>query len=323
MLVTNVATIKKYAPNMTTVDFELLESFIDVAEKNEIVPIIGQDLYNVLNGASGSGDEADYSKLLPYIQRPVVYFALAKAVPILDVKLTPNGFAITSDGNLAPASKDRVSAFREGVEEAAYDGIESLLAYLFENKEDFPEYSATTVRNHLINNAVDLDSYFNTHRSRRLFMKIEPMISRVEIFDIAAEISKDMLDDIIAKNKTDSLTSAYNNIINDLKAATAYLAISYSITSMSSDIQFNKIVRRYTIGQSSYSSEQQLLQLKDQFHQMGVQHLMKAKVYVIDNVDDFALYKASDLYLETESEVPPAFKNSSDYNTFTFGGYGG
>lgn len=323
MLVKSVDTIKKYIPNSTSIEFSIFESFIAVAEQNEIIPVIGRNLYNVLNGTGGSGEVADYTALLPYVQRPIVYFAMAKAVPILDVKLTPNGFGITMDGNIAPASKDRVAAFREGVEESAYDGIENLLAYLEENAAKYPEYNKSAAKTHLLNNANDIDNYFNTNRSRRLFLKLESLISRVEIFDVAGEISSELLTDIIAKNAAGTLTSSYNKIINDLKAATAYLAISYGITSMANDIQFNRIVRRYNIGQSSYTSEQQLQQLKEQFHTMGVQHLMKAKVYILDNVDDFTLYKESDLYLETESDVAPGFKNSSDYNTFTFGGYGG
>jgi hypothetical protein len=323
MLVTTVDTIKKYMPNATMIEFDMLESFIDVAEKNEIIPIIGQDLYNILNGGSGSGDTEDYSALLPYVQRPVVYFALAKSVPILDVKLTANGFAITSDGNLAPASKDRVAAFREGVEEAAYDGIESLLAYLYENRDKYPEFSADSSREHLINSAIDIDVYFDTHRSRRLFLKIKPMIARVEIFDIASEISETMLEDIIVKNQAGELTAGYNKILNDLKAATVYMAISHSITSMSSDIQFNKIVRNHSIGRTSYSGEAQLSQLKEQFQSMGLQHLMKAKSYVLDHVSDFPVYKESDLYLDTETDPSPGFENSDEYNSFTFGGYGG
>jgi hypothetical protein len=323
MLVTSANTVKKYMPNATMIEFSMLESFIDVAEKNEIVPIIGQDLYNILNGASGSGESADYTDLLPYVQRPVVYFALAKSVPIIDVKLTNNGFAITSDGNLAPASKERVAAFRAGVEEAAYDGIESLLAYLYDNKDKYPEYDAGSARDHLINNALEVDEYFNTYRSRRLYLKLEPMIARTETFDIAAQISSGMLADIITKNKANNLGSAYTAIINDLKAATVYLSISYAITSMSSDIQFNKIVRKYIIGKESYSSETQLRQIKEEFHSMGVQHLMKAKAYILDNVDSFTKYKESDLYVAAESDTPPGFQNSSDYNSFTFGGYGG
>lgn len=325
MLVTSVDTIKKYMPNATSmIEFDLLESFIDVAEKNEIIPIIGKALYDDINDSSGSGaTDTDYTELLPYLQRPVVYFALAKAVPILDVKLTPNGFAITSDGNLAPASKDRVAAFREGVEEAAYDGIESLLAYLEDNKDTYELYNADDAKKHLINNALELDVYFNTHRSRRLFLKIQPMIARAETFEIAAEISAEMLADIISKNKAGELTSGYNQIIHDIKAAAVYLAISNSITSLSSDIQFNKIVRNYTIGKTSYSAESQLSQLKDQFHGMGIQHLMKSKVYILDHVSDFPVYKESDLYLDTETEPSPGFENSDEYNSFTFGGYGG
>lgn len=324
MLVLTVDEISKYIPNNTITNFSFIESFISVAEINEIIPVIGQELYDNLQDAySGSGEaEVKYTTLLPYVQRPLVYFAFAKAVPILDVKLTENGFGVTSDHNIAPASKDRVTSFREGIEEAAYDGIETLLAFLESNKTTYTEWDSNSAKSHLINNAVELDEYFNTNRSRRLYLKLEPLISRTETFDIAGEISTELLTQVITQNKAGNVSAANNNILNDIKAATAYLSISYAINTLSSDIKFNKIVKNYIIGRSSYVNYDDLVKLKEQFHSMGVQHLMKAKAYILDNVTDFPSYVSSDLYDSAESDPSPGFQNSSDFNHFVFGGYG-
>ncbi len=323
MLVTTIEQVNKYIPNSTVDNFSFIESFMLVAEQNEIIPLIGIDLYRALESASGSGENEDYLELLPYAERAAVFLGFSQAVHILDVKLTPNGFAIVSDSITAPASKDRVRAFKENVEEAGYDALESMLLYLEENVAKFPEYDLPGSKNHLINNAIEVDSFFNTQRSRRLYLKLEPLIGRTETFDIASEISQDLLDDILVKNSNDELTAPQLKIINDLKACDVYLSISAAITMLASDIKFNKILRHYVIGRSSFTDGQMLEKLKEQFHTMGVQHLMNAKAYILKNVDDFPLYKASDLYLEAESEVGEQFRNTKDNNSFTFGGYGG
>ena len=52
--------------------------------------------------------EADNNQLLHFSRMAVVAEAMLHAVPQLDLVLTPNGFGIVSNSNIAPASKERV-----------------------------------------------------------------------------------------------------------------------------------------------------------------------------------------------------------------------
>ena len=59
----------------------------------------------VMNGLSES-DESD--RTFVKVARLIACTAMAEVVPMLDLILTPNGFGVVSNSNIAPASKERV-----------------------------------------------------------------------------------------------------------------------------------------------------------------------------------------------------------------------
>ena len=64
-----------------------------------------------------------------------VHEAFLRAVPSLDLVLTPNGFGIVSNQNVAPASRDRVARLIASLETSRDDCIEQLIAYLLREEE--------------------------------------------------------------------------------------------------------------------------------------------------------------------------------------------
>lgn len=55
------------------------------------------------------------NRCAPYFRRAVYATAAYNALPTLDLVATPNGFGVVSNNNIAPASKERVAAFRESM----------------------------------------------------------------------------------------------------------------------------------------------------------------------------------------------------------------
>ncbi|MBR5118210.1 MAG: hypothetical protein IK100_06145 [Muribaculaceae bacterium] len=64
----------------------------------------------------------------------VAHEAMMRAVPSLDLVLTPNGFGIVSNSNVAPASRDRVIRLVKSLEESRDIAIEQMLQYLFQDE---------------------------------------------------------------------------------------------------------------------------------------------------------------------------------------------
>lgn len=66
----------------------------------------------------------------------VCYSASYEATPALDLIATPNGFAVVSNQNLAPASKERVAALRESYRQSKSRYVSALIVLLTR----FPDY---------------------------------------------------------------------------------------------------------------------------------------------------------------------------------------
>ncbi len=64
------------------------------------------------------------------LERLVVADAMLRAIPSLDIVLTPNGFGVVSTQNLAPASKPRVDRLVESMQSHRDDCIAALLKHL-------------------------------------------------------------------------------------------------------------------------------------------------------------------------------------------------
>lgn len=126
-LVTNETQVRKMMPNaFATVEgerdlLEKLEPYIDEAEEFVEKRLTGETLFSEMVESV----ETDPVKLLA--TRIIVTHAFFKAVPALDLVLTPNGFGIVSNTNVAPASKERVERLIDALEGQRDNGIEQLL----------------------------------------------------------------------------------------------------------------------------------------------------------------------------------------------------
>ena len=70
------------------------------------------------------------NKLLHYARMAVAAEAMLHAVPQLDLVLTPNGFGVVSNTNIAPASKERVERLLLSLEKMRDDTLSILLPLL-------------------------------------------------------------------------------------------------------------------------------------------------------------------------------------------------
>ncbi|MBR6747251.1 MAG: hypothetical protein IKL83_07740 [Muribaculaceae bacterium] len=107
-LITTEVQLRAHIPNIiATVKGEMpyierLAHFLDLAEDWVKTTFTSESTFNTICGYTDSNN----IKIL--CSRLVVADALRRAIPSLDIVLTPNGFGVVSTQNLAPASKPRV-----------------------------------------------------------------------------------------------------------------------------------------------------------------------------------------------------------------------
>lgn len=107
-LITTDEQLRSHLPNIIasvkgeTPFIERLALFLDLAEDWVRTTFTSETTFNTICGYT----ESNPLKVLT--SRLVVADALRRAIPSLDIVLSPNGFAVVNTSNLAPASKPRV-----------------------------------------------------------------------------------------------------------------------------------------------------------------------------------------------------------------------
>lgn len=129
-LITTEQQLRAHIPNIIasvkgeTPLIEKLSLFIELAEEWVKQTFTSDDVFNVICNLS---DSLTIKKICSQL---VVAEAMLRAIPSLDIVLTPNGFGVVSTQNLAPASKPRVDRLIGSMLTHRDECIEALLLAL-------------------------------------------------------------------------------------------------------------------------------------------------------------------------------------------------
>ena len=115
----------------------------------------------------------------------VVSTAFRRAIPSLDLVLTPNGFGIVSNSNVAPASKERIERLQAELDTSRDEDINSLLL-LLPLREDWHEslpyrfWSSTLFPNLEVCESVTAPSFSSVCTKYDGYLKLHPRIIAIE-----------------------------------------------------------------------------------------------------------------------------------------------
>ena len=134
-LITNDAQLRRYMPNVfataqgETPLFDKVLPWLETAERWLFSQFVGDGYADSFLAL----DESEPVRLTAVCV--VTHEAMLRAVPSLDLVLTPNGFGIVNNQNVAPASRDRVARLIASLETSRDNSIEQLIGYLFRIEE--------------------------------------------------------------------------------------------------------------------------------------------------------------------------------------------
>ena len=134
MLIENDAMVRQYIPNvLATCEGEMslydkLQSHLKISERWLVENFVGEALLETWSALEEENRE------LALCRQIVVVNAFRRAVPSLDLVLTPNGFGIVSNGNIAPASADRVRSLQEGLTADRDEAVQQLLLLMAQSE---------------------------------------------------------------------------------------------------------------------------------------------------------------------------------------------
>ena len=219
-LITSEEILRRYIPNvLQTVKgevplFDKLTSFLDIAEEWVAHTFTSQATFSTIAGY------ADANIIKTYAAKVVVCEAFKNAVPSLDLILTPNGFGIVSNSNVAPASKERVYRLIDSLEAERDNTIRLLLSSLpgepsWMTSTQCEYFSATMFPN------LDICDYLGVaHQQWKKYQEVRATLLEIEQHIATQFLGQEQFDvfrkEAMSPSSTSSLMKA---VIRSLQAA--------------------------------------------------------------------------------------------------------
>lgn len=231
-LITTDAQLRSHLPNIIasvkgeTPFIERLALFLDLAEDWVRTTFTSETTFNTICGYT------DSNPLKVLTARLVVADALRRAIPSLDIVLSPNGFAVVNTSNLAPASKPRVDRLVGSMLVHRDDCIAALLPelpgaskWLTSAQADF--FGATLFPDLGIVDAVG----GATGSKWEKYLELRPQVIDLEASLAEEWFSPELMSALRSENLRGDLTGKRSEIVRQVKAQVVGYLRSWSFNS--------------------------------------------------------------------------------------------
>lgn len=218
-LITTDAQLRAHIPNIIasvkgeTPLIERLSLFLDLAEDWVKTTFTSESTFNTICGYTDSNPV----KILT--ARLVVADALHRAIPSLDIVLTPNGFAVVNTSNLAPASKPRVDRLVGSMLAHRDDCIAALLPELVGASKWLASSQAQFFGATLFPDLGIVDAVGGASGSKwEKYLELRPQVIDLEASLAEEWFSPELMSALRSQNLRGDLTEKRNVIVRQVKA---------------------------------------------------------------------------------------------------------
>lgn len=218
-LITTDAQLRSHLPNIIasvkgeTPFIERLALFLDLAEDWVRTTFTSETTFNTICGYT----ESNPLKVLT--SRLVVADALRRAIPSLDIVLSPNGFAVVNTSNLAPASKPRVDRLIGSMLSHRDDCIAALLPELPGASKWLASAQADFFGATLFPDLAIVDALGNMQGARwEKYLELRPQVIDLEASLAEEWLSPELMSALRSENLRGDLTEKRCVIVRQVKA---------------------------------------------------------------------------------------------------------
>lgn len=333
-LITTIAEFKKYIAIDANTKWATLEPFVKEAEQLYVKDLLGDAFYDeFLPLYTDSVAEtpvalsAANAALLPYIQRCLAYYAQLQAITHLAVTFGDLGIRVhSSNDKSAPASARQQDQLKFQALKNGDIHADLLLKFLEENEDDYATWKASSANptnsGCIVYSTAIASKYIDINDSRRVFLKLRNKIREIERKSVPRLIGQDQYDELLTQlqdQDPDALTAENAALVAKLEPIIAKRALYMQLPFMRVQINENGVLL--------YSGTDELIKSNMLASEADIKmlraHLMDEKEFgyladeaelrqfILDNIDDYPLIKASTVYT-VQPDPGPTWTPSND-----------
>lgn len=233
MIVTGFSEMKRFLPSIEMKGQPtVFDDALEMAQDALVSEILGHDLELLIER-----NLPEDAKLRRICQRIISVQAFLKSIPEMDLVLTDSGFAVISNNDLAPASKERVASLTAGLSAKLDESKDDLVTFLmrtakyddWRGTEEFARISDALILTYAefkdlaILNDITAPAYPHSWSD---FMKLNSALNVALMTDVASYISKEYAEEILEKIRDkETFLPAELKAVKIIKIAIAAIAL--------------------------------------------------------------------------------------------------
>lgn len=327
MLFKDIATFKEVFPIVGSTEFENIQQFIQQAELEFIIPLIGKEQYDDINDAYNATTptlSSEQAALLPYLQKALAPYSMYLWIPSGQLSIGDNGIRIANTETHKTAFQWQIDKLERSLIRQGGVAADSLLQFLEENKSDYTLWtdseSYNDFKSTFITSALQFSKiYAALGYSRTNFIAIRSTMKMIEDLDIQSELGEEYYLELQDEHLSGSLTEENKKVYNIMIKAIAHLTIARAIATLSVSfdergvLNFNSKSNTTTLDNKEPAKDQMITKLEVEAEKIGKSYIQKLKKFLADNISDYSTYASSSAY--DDQSTASFYKNSeSDTN---------
>ena len=193
MLIKSIAEIKQYIPINNASYWDSFKPIIEDVEREYIDFIFGPAFKNVVQGIYDASlpplniaPTAPYNELIQITQRALVYLAMWKNIPFINVQISDAGIRSSQTSDSEQARMWQIRDLSDMNRERGMFNLNEIYKHLEANVQTYGVWSGnpspgyTLLKNHLINKTDDVQTHVNINSNRFIFNKMTQLIEAMK-----------------------------------------------------------------------------------------------------------------------------------------------
>lgn len=240
MLFKNLETLKKYSQYGGTGDFSALESSLRMVEYTQIIPVIGQELYDNIQLAVKNAPTVDdivdeYKQVTIHCLMAIGPLFCYHHADKADILFDGSGMKRTETNTNKTAYQEQRNKFKEANLAEGEQALEMLIKYLEDNINDFPEWTDSKnfkiYRSLFIKTGSEFNEIFPSATPYRNYWAMRSKMNDVEENQIRPFLGDTIFDALKENDRAADLpfTDQQNELLSRIKKAIANFTVAFSV----------------------------------------------------------------------------------------------
>ncbi len=323
-LLDSIEEIKRHNSAVSgDLDLINIQSFIDDAENQHLIPAIGRGQYNaILTGKSGFSEDSKEQTLLLILQKAAVNFAFGYYTNFGAVEISNAGIHVSKADKRLPASDKKVLALRRQSMTGGYAALELAVLFLEQNIDDFPTYKGSPEHHNNRSGYINSSGEFPQDLvvSAELYQRLRGIQLKMEEDYIDVVLGTSIANAVRAQILENSIEEKYVPVLQKVRRALASLTLANPLSFQLVSIDpTGTYVFSDTVGGISGNVENRtpadLDRLKitmNKLRQEANADLERLRIYLNENKGQF------ESYTESTASVMATINDNPDLNVYFF-----